>query len=108
MTKNEKTKLIQLKNELTQHYDECEKSIKTLFKIAKRHGLRMSIDTKITLYEILKSDKTNDEEKQDALTLFEKHQQAIGRINTINQVSRLLEVDKKWKSIHKIFLSTVA
>ena len=93
MTKNEKTKLIELKKELTQHYEECEKSIKTLFKIAKRHGLRMSIVIKITLYEILKSDKTTDEEKQDALILFEIHQQSVGRINTINQVIRMLEVE---------------
>ena len=93
MTKNEKTKLIELKKEVTQHYEECERSIKTLFKICKRHGLRMTIVIKTTLYEILKSDKTTDEEKQDAITLFEKHQQSIARINTLNQVIRLLGVE---------------
>ena len=93
MTKNEKIKLIQLKKEVTQHYEECERSIKTLFKIAKRHGLRMSIVIKTTLYEILKSDKTTDEEKQDALILFEVHQQAVGKISAINQVNRQLEVE---------------
>ena len=93
MTKNEKTKLIELKKEVTGHYEECEKSIKTLFKICKRHDLRMSIVIKNTLYEILKSDKTTEEEKHNAIILFEIHQQSIGRINTLNQVIRLLRFE---------------
>ena len=90
MNKNEKAILIDLKNQLTANYIEAEKSIKALHRICKRYGLRMSIECKYNLYVILSSNKTNEEEKQDATNIYANYQQAIGKINTINQIIKLL------------------
>ena len=93
MNKKEKAILIDLKNQLTANYIEAEKSIKALHRICKRYGLRMSIECKYNLYVILSSDKTNEEEKQDANIIYANYQQAIGKINTINQIIKLLGVE---------------
>ena len=93
MNKKEKAILIDLKNQLTANYIEAEKTIKVLHRICKRHGLRMSIECKYNLYVILSSDKTNEEEKQDANIIYANYQQAIGKINTINQIIKLLGVE---------------
>ncbi len=93
MNKKEKTILIDLKNQLTANYMVAEKSIKVLHRICKRYGLRMSIECKYNLYVILSSDKTNEEEKQDAIIIYTNYQQAIGKINTITQTLKLLGVE---------------
>ena len=93
MNKKEKSILIDLKNQLTANYYEVEKSIKVLHRICKSYGLRMSIECKYNLYAILSSDKTNEEEKQDAIITYANHQQAIGKINTITQTLKLLGVE---------------
>ena len=53
----------------------------------------MSIECKYNLYVILSSDKTNEEEKQDATNIYANYQQTIGKINTINQIIKLLGVE---------------
>ena len=42
---------------------------------------------------ILSSDKTNEEEKQYAIIIYSNYQQAVGKINTITQTLKLLEVE---------------
>lgn len=89
---NKKSILNELKNQLTKNHEICETSRLHLHRVCISYDLRMSIECKDNLYDILTSDKVTQGEKTNAMVIFEIYQQSIGKISSINQTLKLLEV----------------
>ena len=91
-TMNKKSILNELKNQLTKNHEICENSRLHLHNVCVSHDLRMSIECKDNLYDILTSDKVTKCEKQNSLVMFEIYEQTTGRISTMNQMIKVLDV----------------
>lgn len=87
---NKKSILNEVKNQLTKNQEICENSRLHLHRLCVSHDLRMSIECKDNLYDILTSDKVTQCEKQNSLVMFEIYEQTMGRISTMNQMIKLL------------------
>ena len=91
-TTNKKLILIELKNQLNKKHEICENSRLHLHSVCVSHDLRMSIECKDILYDILTSDKVTKCEKQNALDMFEIYEETTGRISTLNQMIKVIDV----------------
>lgn len=83
--------LDEIKNQITKNHEICENSILQLHSVCVSHDLRMSIECKDNLYDILTSDKVTKCEKEKALVMFEIYEQTTGRISTLNQMIKVLD-----------------
>ena len=91
-TMTKKSILNELKNQLTKNHEICENSRLHIHSVCASHDLRMSIECKDNLYEILTSDIVTKCEKQNVLIMFEIYEQTTGRIITMNQMIKVLDV----------------
>ena len=84
--------LNELKNQLTKNHEICENSRVALHSVCGTYDLRMSIECKDNLYDILTSNRITKCGKEEALVIFEIYEQATGRISALNQMIKVLDV----------------
>lgn len=91
-TTNKELILNELKNQLTKNHEICENSRIYLHSVCGSHDLRMSIECRDNLYEILTSNRITKCEKQNSLVIFGLYEQATARISSMNQMIKVLDL----------------